>query len=89
MTYLNLICFSGSDGCLGFAMTRKLSSMGYTVYAAVKNLDEEIINKLNKLGNNVHPVSCDVIKYKDVSEAAKYISRNLGTKSKLLIFSLN
>ena len=67
---------------MGLAVTRKLASMGYTVFAAAKVLDDETVKYFSKLGSNVLPVACDVIKYRDVSETVKYVSRSLGLKSK-------
>ena len=71
---------TGSETGLGYQLTRRLSSKGFTVFAGVKELDEETYDLFKHCGPNVRLVQCDVIKYKDVNEAAKHVAKNLVGK---------
>ena len=76
-----MFSFHDADGCpageseLGFLTAKKLSRLGYTVFVAYKECDCRTRDRLLDLGQNVRPMQCDVIKYKDVTDAADRIAR--------------
>lgn len=77
-----MLFYRYADGCpageteLGFLTAKNLSESGFTVFVAHKDLEDETRDRLLDLGPNVRPIQCDVIKYRDVTDAADRITRH-------------
>lgn len=63
------------------AITHKLGRLGFTVYAAVKVLDDDLALRLKQSNSHIHPIECDVIKYREVKKAANHLRQELKLKS--------
>ena len=48
---------TGASSGIGYAISTKLSALGYQVFGIGRNFQKVE----NKIGNNIHPIVCDIL----------------------------
>ena len=63
------------------AITRELGRLGFTVHPAAKVLDDDPALRVKRSNSHIHPIECDVIKYREVVKTASHLREELKLKS--------